>query len=172
MEGNIWLLGAVAWPFLAAFISLLAGKKGERNRDVFASAAMVMEFTGMLCLYPVNSPAAFSWAGFCEMGIWLRADGFRWLYSTIAAFMWMMTTLFSMEYFARHGNRGRYCFFSLLTCGATMGVFLSDSLFSLFLFFEIMGLTSFVMVIQEETEAAGRAARTYLAIAVFPPHLS
>ena len=58
MEGNIWLLGAVAWPFLAAFISLLAGKKGERNRDVFASAAMVMEFTGMLCLYPVNSPAA------------------------------------------------------------------------------------------------------------------
>ena len=47
-----------------------------------------------------------------------------------------------------------------------MGVFLSDSLFSLFLFFEIMGLTSFVMVIQEETEAAGRAARTYLAIAV------
>ena len=166
MEGNIWLLGAVAWPFLAAFISLLAGKKGERNRDVFASAAMVMEFTGMLCLYPVNSPAVFSWAGFCEMGIWLRADGFRWLYSTIAAFMWMMTTLFSMEYFARHGNRGRYCFFSLLTCGATMGVFLSDSLFSLFLFFEIMGLTSFVMVIQEETEAAGRAARTYLTIAV------
>mgnify|MGYP000703626013 CR=1 FL=1 len=74
-------------------------KNGERNRDVFASAAMVMEFTGMLCLYPVNSPAAFSWAGFCEMGIWLRADGFRWLYSTIAAFMWMMTTLFSMEYF-------------------------------------------------------------------------
>lgn len=39
MEGNIGLLGAVAWPFLAAFISLLAGKKGERNRDVFASAA-------------------------------------------------------------------------------------------------------------------------------------
>ena len=39
-------------------------------------------------------------------------------------------------------------------------------LFTLFLFFEIMGLTSFVMVIQEETAAAGRAARTYLAIAV------
>ena len=55
-----------------------------------------------------------------------------------------MTTLFSMEYFACHGNSGRYCFFSLLTCGATMGVFLSDSLFTLFLFFEIMGLTSFV----------------------------
>ena len=166
MEGNVWLLWAVAWPFLAAFISLFAEKKGERNRDIFASAAMVMEATGMLCLYPGSGLAAFSWAGFCEMGIWLKADGFRWLYSTIAAFMWMMTTLFSMEYFACHGNSGRYCFFSLLTCGATMGVFLSDSLFTLFLFFEIMGLTSFVMVIQEETAAAGRAARTYLAIAV------
>ena len=152
MKG-LWLLWAVAWPFLAAFISLFAEKKGERNRDIFASAAMVMEATGMLCLYPGSGFAAFSWAGFCEMGIWLKADGFRWLYSTIAAFMWMMTTLFSMEYFACHGNSGRYCFFSLLTCGATMGVFLSDSLFTLFLFFEIMGLTSFVMVIQEETAA-------------------
>lgn len=174
MEGNVWLLWVVAWPFLAAFISLLAGepagkregKEEERNRGVFASAAMVMEFTGMLCFYPGSSSAAFSWAGFCEMGIWLRADGFRWLYGTIAAFMWMMTTLFSMEYFARHNNRGRYCFFSLLTCGATMGVFLSDSLFTLFLFFEIMGLASFVMVAQEETGAAERAAGTYLAIAV------
>ena len=42
MEGNVWLLWAVAWPFLAAFISLFAEKKGERNRDIFASAAMVM----------------------------------------------------------------------------------------------------------------------------------
>mgnify|MGYP000222989248 CR=1 FL=1 len=56
------------WPGLFwQLYQSLAGKKGERNRDVFASAAMVMEFTGMLCLYPVNSPAAFSWAGFCEM---------------------------------------------------------------------------------------------------------
>ena len=32
MEGNVWLLWAVAWPFLAAFISLFAEKKARRNR--------------------------------------------------------------------------------------------------------------------------------------------
>ena len=35
MEGNIWLLGAVAWPFLAAFISLLAGKKRGEEPGCF-----------------------------------------------------------------------------------------------------------------------------------------
>lgn len=166
MEGNLWLAAAVAWPVAAAFINICMGRIGERQRDIFASAAMVLEFTGMVCLCPAGSPARFSWSGFCEMGIWLKADGFRWMYGTVAAFMWMMTTLFSIEYFVNHANRTRYCFFMLLTCGATMGVFLSDSLFTLFLFFEIMGLTSFVMVIQEETPQAGKAAGTYLAIAV------
>ncbi len=117
-------------------------------------------FTGMLCLYPADSPAAFPGPDFCEMGIWLRADGFRWLYSTIAAFMWMMTTLFSMEYFARRGNRGRYCFFFPVNLRGNHGRISVRQPVLLFLFFEIMGLTSFVMVIQEETEAAGRAART------------
>lgn len=34
MEGNVWLLWAVAWPFLAAFISLFAEKR-ERGTGIF-----------------------------------------------------------------------------------------------------------------------------------------
>ena len=34
MEGNVWLLWAVAWPFLAAFISFLR-KKGREEPGYF-----------------------------------------------------------------------------------------------------------------------------------------
>ena len=47
-----------------------------------------------------------------------------------------------------------------------MGVFLAADLYTAFVFFEIMSFTSFTWVIQEETEGAIRAARTYLAVAV------
>ena len=63
--------------------------------------------------------------GFCGLGLYLRADGFRGLYSCVAAFMWMMTGLFAPEYFQHHGNKARYSFFTLMTLGATLGVFLS-----------------------------------------------
>ena len=47
-----------------------------------------------------------------------------------------------------------------------MGIFLSADLFTTFLFFELMSLTSFVFVIQTEEPEALRAGETYLAVAV------
>ena len=80
--------------------------------------------------------------------------------------MWMMTGFFSPQYFAHYHNRNRYYFFVLMTLGATAGVFLSDDLYTTFIFFEIMSFTSYTWVAHEETPGAMRAAETYLGIAV------
>ncbi|MGN0778919.1 MAG: complex I subunit 5 family protein, partial [Aristaeellaceae bacterium] len=104
--------------------------------------------------------------GFCGLGLNLKADGFRSLYACVAAFMWLMTGLFSRQYFGHYHNRNRYYFFNLMTLGATLGVFLSDDLYTTFIFFEMMSLTSYVWVAHEETPGAMRAAGTYLAVAV------
>ena len=47
-----------------------------------------------------------------------------------------------------------------------MGVFLAADLFTLFVFFEMMSFTSYVWVVQNETEEARQAGQTYLAVAV------
>ncbi|MCC8044930.1 MAG: complex I subunit 5 family protein [Clostridiales bacterium] len=60
----------------------------------------------------------------------------------------------------------RFYVFFLLTLGATMGVFLSEDLYTTFIFFEMMSFTSYVWVAHEENNAALRAADTYLAVAV------
>ena len=49
---------------------------------------------------------------------------------------------------------------------ATLGVFLSADLFTLFIFFELMSLSSYVWVAQEETEEALTIGVMYLAVAV------
>lgn len=102
----------------------------------------------------------------CGFGLHFRMDGLRLIYALIAAFMWAMTTLQSGEYFAGHEHVSRFYLFLLWTLGATMGVFLSADLMTMFLFFEIMSFTSYVWVAQEENAPALRAAETYLAVAV------
>jgi len=113
-----------------------------------------------------SNPPYFIWQGFMGFRIYFRLDGFRAIYGVITAFMWVMTTLFSKEYFAHYRNRNRYYFFSLLTFGGTMGVFLSADLITTFLFFEIMSMASYVLVIHDEKRATIEAARTYIAVAV------
>ena len=102
----------------------------------------------------------------CGMGLSFTFDGFRVIYALIAAFAWLMTGIFSFEYFAHYKNRKRYVIAQVITFVATEAIFLSADLYTTFVFFEIMSLASFVWVAQEENKEALRAANTYLAVAV------
>ena len=161
-----WILILLTFlPFLAAIIAYMLGRRDERAMNGFVSITGIVIFAlSVVLLFLPEGEVALP--GFCGLGLYLRADGFRGLYSCVAAFMWMMTGLFAPEYFQHHGNKARYSFFTLMTLGATLGVFLSDNLGTTFLFFEIMSFASYAWVAQEETPGALRAAATYLAVAV------
>lgn len=104
--------------------------------------------------------------GVCGFGLHFTLDGFRALYGTVISFMWMMSTLFSREYFMHYRNRNRYYLFLLVTLGATLGVFLSADFYTVFIFFEIMSLASYVWVVQDEEKESMKAGATYLAVAM------
>ena len=152
-------------PMLAALGCYIAGRKSVALMNTLVSLTGVAVFAVCLGLNFAGE-LAFTLDGFCGLGLHLKADGFRALYAGIAAFMWMMTGLFAPEYFAHYHNRARYSFFNLMTLGATLGVFLSDDLYSTFIFFEVMSFTSYTWVAHEETPGAMKAAGTYLAVAV------
>lgn len=151
-------------PMVLAVVCYVLGRSSKPGRNLAMNLTVTATFIGALALNFL--PGSFAWEGFCGMGLHLSADGFRGLYATVAAFMWMGTGWFSPEYFTHYRNRNRYYFFYLMTLGATMGVFLSDDLYTTLVFFEIMSLTSYVWVAQEETPGALRAGATYLAVAV------
>lgn len=102
----------------------------------------------------------------CGMGLNFTIDGFRIVYCLIAAFMWALTGLFSVEYFSHYKNKKRYHIFSIITFLATEGVFLSADFYTLFVFFEIMSLASYTWVAYDEKKTSLRAADTYMAVAV------
>ena len=151
-------------PMAMALVCYLIGRRSKDARNIAVGLTGIAAFAGCLLLW--RGEITFVWNGFCGLRLHMRADGFRSLYATVAAFMWMMTGLFSPEYFAHYHNRNRYYFFNLMTLGATLGVFLSDDLYTTLIFFEVMSLTSYTWVAHEETPGAMKAAGTYLAVAV------
>ena len=158
------ILMLIFLPMLFAPLSWLLGRRSKSLRDRFVQAAGLMELA--LAFFAARSGGTAAVPALCVMGFAFEMDGFRQIYALIFAFMWAMTLLFSPYYFAHHHRRNRYYFFQLLTLGATMGVFMAGDLYTSFVFFEMMSFTTFVWVIQEETEEAIRAAKTYLAVAV------
>lgn len=167
MEGNAVLLCLILLPMAGAFFTYLVGRRNKAARDYLANGIVVVEFLIALWLFAgYSGELVFVLPEVCARGLYLKLDGFRSLYVLVAAFMWMMTTIFTKQYMAHYRNRNRYYLFTLLTMGATVGVFLSSDLYTTFLFFEIMSFTSYVWVAQEEKKEALRAADTYLAVAI------
>ena len=167
------LLFLLLWPFLGAALSYLIGRRNKEKRNQAAQVVTAVECIAFLVLFVMfftglaggYRQMALELPG-VGMGLHLCLDGFRSLYCLVACFMWLMTTLFSQEYFGRYRNRNRYYLFLLLTLGATVGVFLSADLYTTFIFFEIMSFTSYVWVAHDETKESLRAAETYLAVAI------
>ena len=168
-ETQIYLLAwIVFFPLAGAGVTYLAGRTDKRFRDYMACAVAVIEFlmTMIILITMKDQTAGVELPGICQMGLKFETDGFRAVYGTVATFMWMMTALFSTEYFRHYRNRNRYYLFMIMTLGATEGVLFSADLYTTFIFFEMMSFTSYVWVAQDERKESLRAAETYLAIAV------
>jgi len=163
---NILIYGMVFFPIAAAFLSFLLGRKTKTGRDGFLWAVLGVEFLLSLILFFTAESGIVTVPGICGFGLNFTVDGFRSIYAVIAALMWLVTGLFSPEYFAHYRNRNRYYLFLLITLGATEAVFLSADLYTTFVFFEIMSLCSYVWVAQDEKQGSLRAGATYLAVAV------
>ncbi|MBO4782156.1 MAG: sodium:proton antiporter [Lachnospiraceae bacterium] len=185
MNGNIMLINLILWPISGAFICYLAGWKGIKEynledydgddarlrktfRDFLVVCAVILEcLLYALCIYSSGKNGnTLHINKICGLGINLRFGGFRTIYVGVALLMWTATALFSREYFAHYHNRNRYYFFYLITLGATLGVFMSDDLYTAFIFFEVMSFTSYTWVAHDEKPGAMKAAGTYLAVAV------
>lgn len=169
MNVNSLIYIMVFMPIIGALLSYMIGRKTKTGRDIAVKIIAGIEFVcALLLVLNLNKGmgATVSIPGVCGMGLYFTVDGFRAIYAAIAAFMWMMTTIFSTEYFGHYRNRNRYYLFQLVTLGATEAIFLSADLYTTFVFFEVMSMASYVWVAQDERKESLRAGATYLAVAV------
>ena len=88
------------------------------------------------------------------------------LFALVASFLWIVTTLYSIGYMRGHHeeNQTRFYIFFALALSSAMGVAFAGNLFTLFIFYEALTLSTFPLVTHAGTEAAKRAGRVYLGI--------
>ena len=150
-----------------AALTALCGKKHGKAANWIALAAELFVPALMLGCYLFGIGIHDS--KFCLLGekLWfVMGDGFRVMWVLLICFAFSMSGLMCPEYLAHSHAQARYQTTTLLTLTGTLGVFLAGDLFTFFVCFELMSLSSWLWVIHEETDAAKYAANTYLAVAV------
>ena len=145
------LAAAVLIPFLgAALIALLA----KRSRNVLAWTSGAVTLAAALQLF---APARDVFAGVTEIDSlrWLpdvglnlvfRLDGLGLMFAGLILGIGLLVILYARYYLSVQDNLARLLSFLLLFMGSMLGVVLSENLIQMFIFWELTGLSSFLLI--------------------------
>jgi multicomponent Na+:H+ antiporter subunit D len=88
------------------------------------------------------------------------------IFTLLASLLWFVTSVYGIGYM-RGGNEPRqtsfYAFFAIAISGA-MGVATAGNLLTLFIFYEVLTLSTWPLVTHKQNEAARAGGRTYLGV--------
>ncbi len=173
---NLWLIPAL--PLLAAGVTALAKQKRRAFAASLAIGSMALSFllsvwafAHVLLLRGTGAEATqqfFNFRWFQFGNEWLSLG---WVLNPLTAVMLVMVTfvgllifIFSIGYMEHDENFTRFFCFLALFAGAMLGVIISNSLLLLFMCWEIVGLTSYLLIgfWFEKPSAAAAAKKAFI----------
>lgn len=92
----------------------------------------------------------------------LKADALAMLFVSLSAVLWLFTTVYAIGYLEGSPHRSRFFGFFSLCVTATVGVAMAGNLFTFFLFYELLTLSTYPLVVHRGTQQALRAGLVYL----------
>jgi len=92
----------------------------------------------------------------------LRADALAMLFVALSAVLWLFTTIYAIGYLEGSPHRSRFFGFFSLCVTSTMGIAFAGNLFTFFLFYELLTLSTYPLVVHRGTDKALRAGNVYL----------
>jgi NADH-quinone oxidoreductase subunit L len=152
---NLWLIPAL--PIFAAGIAALLKQRSRIPAASLAIGSMALSFLLSLCAFahvlghsagnPIQT-LNFRWFQFGSE--WLKLG---WMLDPLTALMLVMVTfvgllifIYSIGYMDHDENFTRFFCFLALFAGAMLGVIIANSLLLLFMCWEIVGLTSYLLI--------------------------
>ena len=162
----VWI---VLTPLLCALLVLATGRwpnLRETMSLITGGALIVQVVTLVPPVLAGHSPSLLLAVPVPGVPLALQIEPLGLLFALIASVLWVVTTVYAIGYMRGHGEKHQtrfYAFFAV-AISATMGVALAQNLFTLFLFYELLTLSTYPLVTHAGSDEARRGGRIYLGI--------
>jgi len=156
-------VAAILSPFLFLPVAGWLGYLGTRRaRFLPLFPALLTGYFGYdFWLVATYGPATLSvpWVPSLGLSLSFRLDGLSLLFAMLIAGIGTLVVLYATRYLETHPHAGRFQVSLFAFMGSMLGVVLSDSLLALFVFWELTGFTSYLLIgFEHERQEARRAA--------------
>ncbi|WP_459880261.1 monovalent cation/H+ antiporter subunit D family protein [Desulfothermus naphthae] len=161
-------LAAVLVSLFVIPILISCGERRPNFREAWTFVAGIIKFSIIVSMVPGVLKGAKYYFCLVKLGqgvsISFKVDGLGLTFALVASFLWIVTSLYSIGYMRglkEHSQTRFFCFFAL-ALSSTIGVAFSANLLTMYMFYEILSLSTYPLVVHHQDEDAKISGRKYL----------
>jgi multicomponent Na+:H+ antiporter subunit D len=164
------ILVAIGIPLVGALAITLAGRIGPNIREAvtaITSVSLIWVVWGLLpLLMDGGRPSIEVSEVMPGLTIAFAVEPLGMLFAALASGLWLINSIYSVGYMRGNKEKNQTRFFACfaLALSATIGVAFAGNLFTLFLFYELLTLSTYPLVAHKGDAATVRSARIYLGV--------
>ena len=163
------LICIVLLPFISATLILLL-KKIKHSQEIISITSSCTLFYLILKVYKfyinsTNAPLSIKLCEFIypQIQITFTVEIISMIFSLLASFLWIITTIYSISYMKNNDkdNDKQSIFYACfaISIGCTMGIAFSGNLLTLFIFYELLTISTYPLItyyINRQSQISGR----------------
>lgn len=137
-----------------------------KYRNLISTIASIIAFLSVVAMIPgllagkIYAVTLFKIAN--GISIKFRSDSLGLLFALVITSMWIIVNVYTIGYMGHEEHKHRFFTFFSLAVFAALGIALAENLLALFIFYEILTLSTYPLVAHVQTEEAFKAGAKYL----------
>ncbi|MDA9789800.1 proton-conducting transporter membrane subunit [Amylibacter sp.] len=169
MEISTLIFASMVLPTLAMFANLIFAKQANL-RDTITFIAALLTFACVVAIAAkvgnTTTPQIVLFEVFPNVPIAFNVEPLGLLFALVASGLWIVTHIYAIGYMRGNNESHHARFFGCFAgaIAAALGIAWSSNMFTLFLYYEILTISTYPLVAHKGTPEAIRGARTYLGI--------
>ncbi|MCX8200889.1 MAG: proton-conducting transporter membrane subunit, partial [Candidatus Caldarchaeum sp.] len=149
---------SLAAPFVASAVSAMSAKGSGRAGGVAGFLAAVLSFVvvSFLWVFHGETSVVYGWVPSAGLNFVIRLDALAYLFAVLITGIGAVIMYYSIHYIEQ--GRSRYFAYLSLFMGSMLGLVLAGDLISLFVFWELTTVSSFLLIGFDKTEAKAQSS--------------
>lgn len=162
MDGTISIIFPILFPILAGVILLLLPVKDLKKMAVYMLAILAVDGAALLFLLEKKEVSLQAFSLVDDITIYFHIDSISKIFTYLLVFVWILVGIYMTKYIEHMEHKKRFMGFYIIVFGVLLGLYFAGNLVTMYIFYELMTVSSFPLVLHNQDKKAIMAGLKYL----------
>lgn len=158
----------LSMPLVSGLLRLMLERFSLTLKDEILLITNALIIAVIMMIYPNVLAGGLRYELFSlfNFGLSLQINLIAYIFILMAALLWFFIMMYAHEYMKAENHTRRFYIFLSLSYTATIGIFMAGDLLTLFFLYEMMTLTTYILVVHSQNKKALEAGYEYLFLGI------